>query len=217
MSLFRLDASIREEGSISRAIADIVEEVWREERPDAPVVRRHVGVEPLPAEAWGQAVTGSWVPAESRTPAQREAIALSATLVDELIDAEALLFAVPLYNYGISQHFKAWVDMIISDPRMAGPIAEETIGGKPAVLVVVRGGGYGEGTPREGWDHATAYIRRVLEDLWHLDVRIVETELTLADVVPAMESLRGVAAELRQDAERTAAEHGKHLTSLVRS
>ena len=37
MSLFRLDASIRVEGSHSRAIADIVEQEWRNARPCEPV------------------------------------------------------------------------------------------------------------------------------------------------------------------------------------
>ena len=37
MSLFRLDASIRVEGSHSRAIADIVEREWRSAHPAEPV------------------------------------------------------------------------------------------------------------------------------------------------------------------------------------
>jgi FMN-dependent NADH-azoreductase len=60
------------------------------------------------------------------------------------------LFAVPLYNFGVSQHFKTWVDMVITDPRMAAG-AEPVLVGKPAVLVTVRGGNYRPGTPREGW------------------------------------------------------------------
>ena len=51
MSLYRLDASIRVEGSNSRAIADIVEQEWRNAHPDEPVIRRHVGVGPIPATA----------------------------------------------------------------------------------------------------------------------------------------------------------------------
>lgn len=53
MSLFRLDASIRVEGSHSRQIADIVEREWLAARPGSPVVRRHLGVEPVPATALG--------------------------------------------------------------------------------------------------------------------------------------------------------------------
>ena len=34
--------------------------------------------------------------------------------------------------------------------------------GKPALVLTTRGGGYGPGTPREGWDHNTAYLRRIV-------------------------------------------------------
>ena len=49
MSLFRLDASIRTEGSVSRAIADIDEESWRQDNPDEVVTRRDIGLDPVPA------------------------------------------------------------------------------------------------------------------------------------------------------------------------
>jgi FMN-dependent NADH-azoreductase len=38
MSLFRLDASIRVEGSHSRAIVDVVEHEWRNAYPGEPVM-----------------------------------------------------------------------------------------------------------------------------------------------------------------------------------
>jgi FMN-dependent NADH-azoreductase len=212
MSLFRLDASIRVEGSASREIADIVEREWRAGNPDAPVTRRHLGTEPVPADAWGRAVSAAYVPAGQRTPEQAEAVALAARLTDELVDAEALLFAVPLYNFGVSQHFKTYADLVISDPRM-GPGGEQPLAGKPAVLVTVRGGNYGAGTPREGWDHATGWMRRILGDVWGLDLRVVEREFTLVGVNPALDQFTEVAAELKAAAEQEAAEHGRLLST----
>ena len=119
MALFRLDSSIRTEGSISREVADVVEDAWV-----GHVVRRDIGLNPLPSDAWAAAVAGSYVPEDARTPAQRQALALAATLADELLAADAILLAVPLYNLGVSQHFKTWVDLIITDPRAAagGPV-----------------------------------------------------------------------------------------------
>lgn len=210
MSLFRLDASIRLEGSTSRAIADLVEAEWRERNLHASVTRRHVGTEPLPADAWALAVGASATPPASQSPAQTRAATLAATLVDELLEADAFLFAVPLYNFGVSQHFKTWVDLVLTDPRMKAtdplPLA-----GRPAVLAMIRGGAYGAGTPREGWDHATGWIRRILEDVWQLDLRIVETEFTLVGVNPALNSFKEMAAQMRRDAEQLAATHGTFL------
>jgi FMN-dependent NADH-azoreductase len=84
---------------------------------------------------------------------------------------------------------------------------------QPAILVTVRGGGYSPGTPREGWDHATPWMRRILADLWQLDLRLVEAELTLADVNPAMAHLRELAAELRDRAHAEARKLGQDLAA----
>ncbi len=213
MSLYRLDASIRAEGSVSRAIADLVEDSWRAGDPDADITRRHVGLEPLPSNAWALAVSASGMEPSAQSPEQRVAVTLAATLVDELLAAEALLFAIPLYNFGVSQHFKAWVDIALTDPRLASGAARP-LNGKPAVLAVVRGGAYGPGTPREGWDHASGWIRRILEDVWGLDLRVVEAEFTLAGVNPALDQFIDLAAQMRRDAERLAADHGRHLSGV---
>jgi FMN-dependent NADH-azoreductase len=214
MSLYRLDASIRVEGSHSRAIADIVEQEWRDAHPDESVIRRHVGVEPIPATTWATAVFAGRTPEESRTGEQQAALALAATLTDELVAADALLFAVPLYNFGVSQHFKTWVDMVITDPRMAAG-AQPILAGKPAVLVTVRGGNYGPGTPREGWDHATGWMRRILADVWHLDLEVVEADFTLVGVNPALARFKDLARQLHQEAEEQARRHGRELGAAV--
>ena len=215
MSLFRLDASIRVEGSHSRAIADIVEQEWRNTHPDEPVVRRHLGVEPIPATTWATAVFAGYTPAESRTEEQQRAIALAATLTDELVAADALLIAAPLYNFGVSQHFKTWVDLVVADPRM-GAGAEPLLAGKPAVLVTVRGGNYSAGTPREGWDHATGWMRRILADVWQLDLKVVERDFTLVGVNPALDDFKELAQQLRHEAEEQARRDGRLLVDATR-
>ena len=214
MSLFRLDASIRVEGSHSRAIADIVEQEWRNAHPGESVIRRHVGVDPIPATAWATAVFAGRTPEESRTDEQQAALALAATLTDELIAADALLFAVAalqlrgvaaLQDLGRHGHHRP------AHGRGAQPI----LAGKPAVLVTVRGGNYRPGTPREGWDHATGWMRRILADVWHLDLKVVEAEFTLVGVNPALDQFTDLARELRQEAEEQARRHGRELGAAV--
>lgn len=214
MSLFRLDASIREEGSASRALADIVETHWREAAPDAPVIRRDVGLDPLPSDAWATAVTAGFTPDDRRSAPQHSAIGLAGTLVDELTQAEAYLFAVPLYNFGVSQHFKAYVDLVTTDPRM-GPGAVPVTSGKPGVLVTVQGGNYAPGTPKDGWDHATAWMRRILEDVWGLNLEVVTREFTLVGVNPALDSFTDLAGRIRTDAEGQARRTGRALAETA--
>ena len=211
MTLFRLDASIRTHGSASREIADIVEQEWRAGHPGDTVERRHIGVDVLPATAWAAAVSASTTPEAERTAEQREAVALAATLVDELLAADAILFAVPLYNYGVSQHFKAYVDLISTDPRAFGT---PLLAGKPVVLATVRGGAYGAGTPREGWDHSTPYLRRIIADSWGADLTVVEREFTLVGVNPALDAFTDEAARMHAGAVESAREAGRALGAL---
>jgi FMN-dependent NADH-azoreductase len=208
MSLFRLDASIRVDGSASREIADIVEEEWVATHPGDTVTRRHLGVDPLPSTAWPLAVAAGFAPEEGRTPEQHAAVTLAADLTDELLDADAILLAVPLYNFGVSQHIKTWFDLVLTDPRgNERPLLE----GKAVVLATVRGGAYGAGTPREGWDHSTAYLRRILADVWGADLTVVEREFTLVGVNPALDEFRDLAHEMRVAALSAAAEAGRIL------
>jgi FMN-dependent NADH-azoreductase len=210
MSLFRLDASINPATSSSRAIADIVEAEWQAAHPDGTVVRRDLGTAPLPADAWPAAVSAAWAPEESRSEAQRTALGLASALAGEVRAADAVLLAVPLYNFGIPQHVKTWIDLVIAGASGAD---EKLLAGKPAVLVVVRGGAYGPGTPRAGWDHSTDYLRRILADVWGADLTLVEREFTLVGVNPALDDFKELAAQLREAAHAAAAAAGKALAA----
>ena len=89
------------------------------------------------------------------------------------------------------------------------------LAGKPAVLVTVHGGNYRPGTPREDWDHATGWMRRILADVWNLDLKVVETEFTLVGVNPALDRFTDLARQLRQEAEEQARHHGRELGAAV--
>ncbi|AOS61016.1 FMN-dependent NADH-azoreductase [Actinoalloteichus hymeniacidonis] len=214
MTLFRLDASIRTEGSVTRELADSAQAAWQEARPGQSVIRRDLAADPLPADAWSTSALSGFVPAEQHTEEQLAAKALASTLAEELLAADAYLFAVPLYNWGVSQHFKTWFDLLVTDPRFA-PGGDTLLEGKPAALYVARGGGYGPGTPKEGWDHATPWMVRILQDVLKLDLKVSVAELTLAPVTPGMEGLLGLAQDSLDTAQQSAREHGKSLADQV--
>ncbi|WP_243741195.1 hypothetical protein [Streptomyces sp. 8K308] len=68
------------------------------------------------------------------------------------------------------------------------------------MLVTALGGGYGPGTPREGWDHSTPYLERVLADIWQAELTVIKRELTLAATTPGMEGLRDLAQQQHSEA-----------------
>ncbi|WP_166850767.1 FMN-dependent NADH-azoreductase [Isoptericola sp. BMS4] len=209
MTLLRLDTSIQGDRSASSALADLVVGEYRTAHPDAPVVTRHLGENPLPADAWALAYGAGFVPEAERTAEQRAATELATALADEARSAEMLVLAMPLYNYGVSQHAKTWIDLAIVGGGTGVPILE----GKPVVLVTTRGGSYAEGTPREGWDHNTDYLRRILVDIWGADLTVVEREFTLVGINPALDRFAEPAAAMAAQAEREAVEAGRALSS----
>jgi FMN-dependent NADH-azoreductase len=196
--LFRLDASIQT-NSVSRAVADSFERAWLEAHPGGLVTRRDLGAHPLPylTEAdLGAAEQGH-----------------TKELVDELVGADAYLLAVPLYNWSVPASVKTWIDHLLIDPRLR--TVPTAIAGRPAVVISSRGGAYGPGTPKEGWDHAEPYLVRVLGDFLGLDVTVVRPELTLAGVNPAMAHLQDLADESLRTAHASAVELGNALASRL--
>ena len=209
MTVLRIDASIQGPNSASSELADLAEAEWLAVRPETTFVRRHVGADPLPADAWAHAALSAFTPEDQRTAEQREAAALAATLAGELRDAEAVILALPLYNWGVSQHAKIWIDLAIA----GGSQGERLLDGKPAIVLTTRGGGYGPGTPREGWDHNTAYLRRIVADVWGAELTLIERELTLAGVNPAMDPFLEAAELMKKAAHEAAAHAGRTVAS----
>jgi FMN-dependent NADH-azoreductase len=205
MAILRVDASILGPNSASTELADLVEK----ELLGAPVIRRHLGAEPLPADAWATAIQAGYVPAEQRSDAHHNAVALAKELADELRSADAAILALPFYNYGVSQHVKTWFDLAMA----GGEHGEKFLEGKPAVVLTTRGGSYAPGTPRDGWDHNTDYLRRVVADIWGAELTLIEREFTLVGVNPALDAFAENAAVMRKSAHESAIEAGRALAA----
>ncbi|GAA0591565.1 flavodoxin family protein [Kribbella sandramycini] len=208
-TLLRVDASVRRNGSVSRALADSAEAAWRAENPDGVVIRRDLGRRPLPATAWpalARAKYGEQPATDAERDLLADAEALVAELAEEIKSADALLLAVPMYNYGIAQHVKVWVDLLVFDDELLG--GSNPLQGRPAIITIARGGGYQLGTPKHGWDHATPYLERIFGDMFGMSVRIAAAELTLAPVTPGMEGLIDLSKESENGAHAAAEEHG---------
>ncbi len=89
------------------------------------------------------------------------------------------------------------------DPETGvGPVA-----GKRVIATTARGGAYGPGTPREPFEFQESYLRAVFSKIGlDQNLTFVNTELTLADVVPAMARFQDLAVRSREDAHRVVRE-----------
>jgi FMN-dependent NADH-azoreductase len=179
-NLLHLDSSMRTEGSRSRRLSAHFADRWRAKNPGGTVTYRDLAADPIPHFDLVSATAGYIAPAD-RTPAQAAAGALADQLIDEVVAADTILIGLPLYNFGPPSTFKAWFDRIVAADRTVA-----LLGHKEFVVVTARGGGYGPGTPREGWDHREPWLRHALTTLGVTNAVFIDTELTLARESPAM-------------------------------
>jgi FMN-dependent NADH-azoreductase len=198
--LLHIDSSIKGESSISRALSARAAAGWRDAHPDGTVTYRDLAADPPPhlGPAGAQA---AFIPPDQHNAAQAESWARSVELVGEVADADTVLFGLPLYNFGPPSTVKAWLDHLIA-PGLSLDLAsgEGLLGGREMIVLAARGGGYAEGTPREGWDHAEPWLPHGLA-MTGLEPRFITAELTLADVTPAMADLRELAVASLKAAE----------------
>jgi FMN-dependent NADH-azoreductase len=178
--LLHLDSSFRTEGSRSRTLSAHYAQRWLARHPDGTRTYRDLAADPIP-HLDNIAFSAGFVAASDHTSEQAAAFALGTTLIDEVIAADTILIALPLYNFGPPSTFKAWLDRIVSVDRTVGQL-----GHKEFVIVTARGGGYSPGTPREGWDHREPWLRHAFTTLGVEDATFIHTELTLARESPAM-------------------------------
>ena len=118
----------------------------------------------------------SWqIPVQERTSEQIQLAELSDNLISELEQHQTLVIALPMYNFGVPSHFKAWIDRI----ARAGITFEYTeqgpkglINNKKVIVVASRGGVYA-GTEK---DSQTQYLKDVLAFLGMDDVTFIYAE-----------------------------------------
>ena len=103
----------------------------------------------------------------------KEALHLSDELVGELLAADHLVIATPVYNYNIPAALKAWVDHIVRKGMTLGFDGRGLVTGKKATVLLASGGIYTEGSPIRDRDIATQYLRLILSVIGITDVTVV--------------------------------------------
>ena len=198
--LLHIDSSIQGDRSISRALSARAAARWHAAHPGSSVTYRDLAIDPIP-HLGPAGAEARFVPADQHNEAQAASWALSEQLIGEVAAADTILLGLPLYNFGPPSTVKAWVDHLIA-PGLSidSATGEGKLGGHEMIVLQARGGGYGEGTPREGWDHAQPWLPHGVS-LTGLEPRFITAELTLADVNPQMADLRDLAAASLKAAE----------------
>ncbi|WP_407361876.1 FMN-dependent NADH-azoreductase [Pseudomonas luteola] len=172
-----IESSARKEGSISRQITAEFIEAWQHKHPEGKISVRDVAVDVIPH--LDENLLAGWMsPAETHSEAQKAALARSNELTQELLAADVLVLAAPMYNFAIPSTLKAWLDHVLR----AGVTFKYTeqgpqglLEGKRAYILTARGGVY-TGSPANTFDHQEPYLRQVLGFIGITDVTFIHVE-----------------------------------------
>jgi FMN-dependent NADH-azoreductase len=168
--ILRLDASASADTSISMQLGDRLIERLREAHGDIEVEQRDLnhGLSFIDSD-W---IAANLAASESRTVEQRERLALSDALIDELRRADRIVLTTPMYNFGIPSTLKAWIDLI----ARAGVTFRYTENGPVGLLVnkridiVITTGGAPLESPV---DFVSGYLRQVFRFIGIEEINII--------------------------------------------
>jgi FMN-dependent NADH-azoreductase len=199
--ILHLDASPRQDRSISRTLTHEFVTAWQAAHPNDTVTYRDLGHQAVPFvdEDWIAAAYGT--PAEY-TPAQAQAIQLSNELVDEFLAADRYVFGIPMYNFSIPANFKAYLDQIV---RVGRTFAVDASGYKGLVhdkqmtIITASSGAYPHGSPGHSYDMQTPYLQLIFGF-----IGITDLEFIHADSLSMGDEARDKAIATAQSAIKTA-------------
>jgi FMN-dependent NADH-azoreductase len=171
-SLLVVETSPRGANSVSRTITRRFVAAWQAAHPGGRVTIRDLVETVLPF------VTAPWLdayftPSEQRSPAMKAALRLSDELVGELLAADHVVIATPVYNYNVPASLKAWVDHIVRKGMTLGFDGRGLVQGAKATVLLASGGVYTGDSTIRARDIATQYLRLILNVIGIEDVEVV--------------------------------------------
>ena len=186
--------------SVSRDLSDSYVAAYKAAHPDATVTERDLVSTPIP-HLGVDLLGGFFGKPEALTEAQKTALAVSDTLIDEITAASLIVIGVPMYNFSIPSALKAWIDHVVRAGRTfqyTGEGPNGLVTGKKAVLFLASGGVYSDG-PYKPYDFQETYLRAILGFIGLTDVTVVRAEglaLGAESVTKAVADARARAAAL---------------------
>jgi FMN-dependent NADH-azoreductase len=171
-TLLVVETSPRGAQSISRHMTRRFVDEWRAANAGGKVVERDLATTSLRFvdAPWLQAY---FTPPADHTAAMKDELRLSDLLVEELLAADHVAIATPVYNYNVPAALKAWIDHVVRKGATLGFDGKGLLTGKRATLLMASGGVYAEGSPIRERDIATRYLQLILNVLGISSIEVV--------------------------------------------
>lgn len=172
-------------GESSKLVHRFIEN-WQRQSPEGRVILRDLATNPVPhldADRFQALVTTE----NDRSHEQQAVVDYSDSLIEEIKEADELVFGIPMYNLDVPSTLRSYFDHI----ARAGVTFRYTENGpvglvddKPTYVVVTRGGFYGEEHPQ------TQYIRQFLGLLGISNITFVLAEGLNVDAASREQALK---------------------------
>lgn len=168
-----IKSSLNGQSSQSNQLTDTLLDKWQAQQP-VSVRTRDLASQPLPHLTVDEMQSWS-VATEQRSPEQRALASLSDNLIREVQQADVIVIAMPMYNFGVPSVFKAWIDRIARAGVTFSYTANGPVGllaNKKVIINATRGGMYA-GTEK---DSQSRFLQDVLGFIGLTEVEFVYTE-----------------------------------------
>lgn len=169
-----IESSARQQDSVSRQLTREFTQQWQAAHPTDTLGLRDLALNPVPH--LDADLLGGWMkPEAQRSAAEVQALLRSNELTDELLAADVLVLAAPMYNFTIPSTLKAWLDHVLRAGitfkyTPTGP--QGLLSGKRAIVLTARGGIHAGASS----DHQEPYLRQVMAFIGIHDVTFIHAE-----------------------------------------
>lgn len=190
--LLHIDTSIKTTGSLSREMSAAAVERLKREAPGIAVQYRDLAAHPLgDVTERVFAVHAKGADIKDLDQAELSDLAESGKVLEEFMASDVIVMGVPLYNLTVPTSLKAWIDRTLVAGKTFSYGESGVIGlahGKRVIVLLARGGVYGEGSPNARHEHAETYLRSIFSM-----IGVENLEVIVADGVDISPELRAAA------------------------
>lgn len=179
MKILRIDSSVRLKNSKTRMLTDHFFEQLKKQKEYA-LKNRDVGINP-PKFTTDEFIKANYTTQSNRTQEMKSVLVASDVLIDELMDADTIVIASPMYNFSISATLKAYIDTVVRVGRTftidQNGAMKGLLGGKKVLVITSRGAmSYKNGEVLHTFDFQENYLKALLNFMGITDITFVNTE-----------------------------------------
>ena len=185
MKLLHLDSSILGEASASRELGNAIVARLRAEHPGAEVAYRDLADSAIPH------LTGA-----SLARADADEAALADALLAEFLAADTVVIGMPMYNFGIPSHVKAWLDRVAVAGKTFRYTENGPVGLAAGKKVIVAGAYGGFHAADGGSNFIEPYLRFMFGFMGVTDVEFITAEGLSISPEQRAQSLRDAHARI---------------------